>query len=59
MIIQAGTFMIPYKLWSYWEGGLLEEFGYDARSTIMLRGEGLIFKKNFFENFKIKINFKI
>ena len=43
MIIQAGTFMIPYKLWSYWEGGLLEEFGYDARSTIMLRGEGLIF----------------
>ena len=37
--MQAGTFMIPYKLWSYWEGGLLEEFDHKARTRIMLRSE--------------------
>ena len=35
MIIQAGTFMIPYKLWSYWEGGLLEQFDREVKHKII------------------------
>lgn len=39
MMFQAGTFMLPYKIWKALEGGLLEEFGMDAKSAIMLREE--------------------
>lgn len=45
MMIQAGTFMLPYKIWRALEGGLLEEFGLDAKSAIMLKedyGDALV-----------------
>ena len=45
MMIQAGAFMLPYHIWRALEGGLLEEFGLDAKSGIMLKeeyGDGLV-----------------
>ena len=45
MLVQAGTFMLPYKIWTGLEGGLIAEFGLDAKSGILLKenyGEGLV-----------------
>ena len=38
-IFQAGMFLLPYKIWSWCEGGLLESFGQDAKSAIILKEE--------------------
>ena len=43
-MIQAGTFILPYYIWRALEGGLIEEFGLEAKSGILLRenyNEGL------------------
>ena len=37
MLVQAGAFYLPYKVWVALEGGLLEEFGMDAKSGILLK----------------------
>ena len=39
MMIQAGTFMLPKKIWTALEGGLMEEFGQDAKSKVILTDE--------------------
>ncbi len=39
MMVQAGTFMLPYKIWKSLEGGLLEEFGTEAQGSVMLNEE--------------------
>jgi chloramphenicol O-acetyltransferase len=39
MMFQAGTFMLPYRIWSSFEGGLMEEFGSEAKTAIMLSEE--------------------
>ncbi len=39
MMVQAGTFMLPYKIWKACEGGLIEEFGMEAKAPIMLNDE--------------------
>jgi len=31
LLFQAGTFLIPYKVWKAIEGGLIDAFGDDAR----------------------------
>jgi hypothetical protein len=36
LMFQAGTFILPYKLWQMLEGGLIAEFGLDANSRILL-----------------------
>jgi len=36
MLVQAGTFILPYKIWQCLEGGLIAEFGQDANARIML-----------------------
>ena len=36
LLIQAGFFIFPYKLWKILEGGLMEQFGTDGKSAIML-----------------------
>ena len=38
-MIQAGTFMLPKKIWTALEGGLMEEFGQDAKSKVILTDE--------------------
>ena len=43
-MIQAGSFILPYYTWRALEGGLIEEFGQEAKSGILLRenyNEGL------------------
>ena len=43
-MIQAGAFILPYYIWRALEGGLIEEFGLEAKSGILLRenyNEGL------------------
>ena len=45
MLVQAGSFILPYKIWTGLEGGLIAEFGLDAKSGILLKenyGEGLV-----------------
>ena len=32
MMVQAGTFMLPYRIWRALEGGLIEEFGTEAKN---------------------------
>ena len=39
MMVQAGTFMLPYRIWRFLEGGLMEEFGTDAKTAIILDEE--------------------
>ena len=39
MMVQAGTFMLPYRIWRALEGGLMEEFGQDAKTAIILDEE--------------------
>ena len=39
LLIQAGLFIFPYKLWKILEGGLMESFGTDGKSAIMLSEE--------------------
>ena len=39
MMVQAGTFMLPKKIWTALEGGLLEEFGTDAKSPVIMSEE--------------------
>lgn len=36
MLMQAGMFYMPYKIWKHLEGGLIESFGKDARAHVML-----------------------
>ncbi len=36
-IFQAGMFLLPYKIWSWSEGGLMSSFGKDAKSAVILR----------------------
>ena len=38
-MVQAGTFMLPYRLWRALEGGLMEEFGTEAKTAIILDEE--------------------
>ena len=35
LLIQAGFFIFPYKVWKLLEGGLMEQFGTDALSSLM------------------------
>ena len=37
LLFQAGSFMLPYKIWRHLEGGLIEEFGLEAKSGILLK----------------------
>ncbi len=39
MMVQAGTFVLPHKIWRAVEGGLLEEFGTEAQGSVMLKEE--------------------
>ena len=39
MMIQAGFFMLPYKIWRALEGGLIEEFGPEAKTKVILDEE--------------------
>lgn len=39
MMIQAGLFMLPYKIWRALEGGLIEEFGPEAKTKVILDEE--------------------
>ena len=39
MMVQAGTFMLPYRIWRALEGGLIEEFGSEAKTKIILEEE--------------------
>lgn len=39
MMVQAGTFMLPYRIWKAMEGGLMEEFGTEAKAAILLKDE--------------------
>ena len=39
MMVQAGTFMLPYRIWRALEGGLMDEFGGDAKTKIILDDE--------------------
>ena len=39
MMVQAGTFMLPYRIWRFLEGGLLEEFGGEGNTAIILPEE--------------------
>ena len=36
---QAAMFYLPYYLWSHLEDGLLESFGKDAKSAVLLKDE--------------------
>ena len=36
---QAGIFYLPYKLWVYLEGGLIEAFGSDAKTPVIISEE--------------------
>ena len=36
LLIQAGMFILPYKLWKILEGGLMESFGTEGKSVVML-----------------------
>eukprot|EP00095_Tigriopus_kingsejongensis_P003530 maker-scaffold106_size358372-snap-gene-0.15 protein:Tk03530 transcript:maker-scaffold106_size358372-snap-gene-0.15-mRNA-1 annotation:"innexin inx2" len=38
-VFQAGMFLFPYKLWCHFEGGLIESFGKDGKSAIMLTAD--------------------
>ena len=38
-MVQAGTFMLPYRIWRAMEGGLIEEFGGEAKTAIILDEE--------------------
>ena len=53
LMFQAGTFILPYKLWQFMEGGLIAEFGLDANSRILLEVIQIRFQhatKTFTEN---------
>ena len=39
LLFQAGSFMLPYKIWRAMEGGLIEQFGLEAKSGIILKEE--------------------
>ncbi len=51
MLLQAGFFYLPYKIWKALEGGLIESFGKDAKSAVILTketkvdGEGAVMEK--------------
>ena len=53
MLIQAGSFMAPYKIWQFFEGGLMEEFGMEAKSNIMGKddGQGSVFMSQVVEKY--------
>ena len=34
LLIQAGTFILPHKIWKFLEGGLISSFGKDARAGL-------------------------
>jgi hypothetical protein len=36
LLIQAGSFILPHKIWKFLEGGLISSFGKDARAAVML-----------------------
>ena len=36
MAIQAGAFYAPYYIWSILEGGLMQSFGTDGKSPVMI-----------------------
>ena len=38
-MVQAGTFMLPRKIWTAMEGGLIEEFGTEAKTSVILNDE--------------------
>ena len=38
-LLQAAMFYFPYYLWSHLEDGLLESFGKDAKSAVLLKGD--------------------
>ena len=42
MLLQAGMFYAPYKIWSYFESGLLASFGKDAKSAIIVSKENQV-----------------
>ncbi len=42
MLLQAGMFYVPYKIWAYLEGGLLASFGKDAKSAVIVTKENQI-----------------
>ena len=37
--LQAGMFYLPYYLWSHLEGGMIEAFGKDAKSAVILKDD--------------------
>ena len=37
--LQAGMFYLPYYLWSHLEGGMIESFGKDAKSAVILKDD--------------------
>ncbi len=39
MLIQAGLFMLPPRIWKSMEGGLIESFGMEGKSVVMLTDE--------------------
>jgi hypothetical protein len=39
LLIQAGTFVLPHKIWKILEGGLISSFGKDARAAVLLPDE--------------------
>ena len=39
LLIQAGSFILPYRIWKFTEGGLISSFGKDARAAVMLPDE--------------------
>lgn len=39
MLLQAGLFMLPPRVWKSLEGGLIESFGLEGRSVVMLTAE--------------------
>lgn len=38
-LFQAGLFMLPSRVWKWCEGGLLESFGMEGKSVVMLTEE--------------------
>lgn len=39
LLFQAGCFILPYKVWRLTEGGLMEAFGTEGKSAVMLSEE--------------------
>jgi hypothetical protein len=36
LLIQAGSFILPHRVWKFMEGGLISSFGSDAKAAVML-----------------------